>query len=116
MSSIPTLPGIASQMIGTARLQVHALLCGPDGGLPVLFIHGNGASATFWEETMLALPAGFRAIAPDLRGYGDTEPLPVDATLGLGDMVDDVLARARTTPAADTAPAATSLPELETAA
>jgi pimeloyl-ACP methyl ester carboxylesterase len=79
-------------MIPTARLQVHALTCGPDDGLPVLFIHGNGASATFWEETMQALPPGLRAIAPDLRGYGDTEPLPVDATLGLGDMVDDVLA------------------------
>lgn len=92
MSTIPTLPGIASHMIETPRLAVHALSSGPDDGLPVLFIHGNGASATFWEETMLALPAGFRAIAPDLRGYGDTEPLPVDATLGLGDMVEDALA------------------------
>jgi pimeloyl-ACP methyl ester carboxylesterase len=79
-------------MIQTPRLAVHALTSGPDDGAPVLFIHGNGASATFWEETMLALPAGLRAIAPDLRGYGDTEPLPVDATLGLGDMVEDVLA------------------------
>lgn len=94
MSTIPTLPGITSHMIQTPRLAVHALTSGPDDGLPVLFIHGNGASATFWEETMLALPAGLRGIAPDLRGYGDTEPLPVDATLGLGDMVDDVLAMA----------------------
>lgn len=92
MSTIPTLPGITSHMIQTPRLAVHALTSGPDDGLPVLFIHGNGASATFWEETMLALPASYRAIAPDLRGYGDTEPLPVDATLGLGDMVEDVLA------------------------
>ncbi len=92
MSTIPTLPGISSRMIPTPRLAVHALSSGPDDGVPVLFIHGNGASATFWEETMLALPPGIRAIAPDLRGYGDTEPLPVDATLGLGDMVDDVLA------------------------
>ncbi len=92
MSTIPTLPGITSEMIQTPRLAVHTLTSGPDDGIPVLFIHGNGASATFWEETMLALPAGLRAIAPDLRGYGDTEPLPVDATLGLGDMVEDVLA------------------------
>ena len=92
MSTIPTLPNITSQMIQTPRLAVHALTSGPDDGAPVLFIHGNGSSATFWEETMLALPAGWRAIAPDLRGYGDTEPLPVDATLGLGDMVEDVLA------------------------
>jgi pimeloyl-ACP methyl ester carboxylesterase len=60
-----------------------------------VFVHGNGSSATFWEETMLALPEGYRGIAPDMRGYGDTEPLPVDATLGLDDMVWDVRALAR---------------------
>jgi pimeloyl-ACP methyl ester carboxylesterase len=90
MSSIPTLEGVTSQMVQTARLKMHILTTGPEGGCLVLFIHGNGASATFWEETMLALPSGFRAVAPDMRGYGDTEPLPVDATLGLGDMVEDV--------------------------
>lgn len=90
MSTIPTLPGITSQLVQTLRLKVHVLTAGPAAGIPVLFIHGNGASATFWEETMLALPAVYRAIAPDMRGYGDTEPLPVDATLGLGDMVADV--------------------------
>ena len=55
MSTIPTLPGITSQMVQTPRLAVHALSSGPDDGIPVLFIHGNGSSATFWEETMLAL-------------------------------------------------------------
>ena len=91
MSTIPTLEGITSQFVQTNRLKVHTLTAGQAGGRPVLFIHGNGASATFWEEVMLTLPPGFRAIAPDMRGYGDTEPLAVDATLGLGDMVEDVL-------------------------
>lgn len=90
MSSIPTLEGVTSQMVQTERLKMHVLTTGPEDGTPVLFIHGNGSSSTFWEETMLALPEGFRGVAPDLRGYGDTEPLPVDATLGLGDMVEDV--------------------------
>jgi pimeloyl-ACP methyl ester carboxylesterase len=92
MSSIPTLEGITSKIVQTARLKIHTLSAGPEDGVPVLFIHGNGSSATFWEETMLALPDGFRGIAPDMRGYGDTELLPVDATLGLDDMVADVLA------------------------
>jgi len=91
MSSIPILAGITSQVVQTRRLRVHVLSAGPQNGAPVVLIHGNGASATFWEEVMLALPAGFRGIAPDMRGYGDTEPLPVDATQGLGDMVEDVL-------------------------
>lgn len=90
MGSIPTLEGVTSQMVQTERLKMHVLTTGPEDGTPVLFIHGNASSSTFWEETMLALPEGFRGIAPDMRGYGDTEPLPVDATLGLGDMVEDV--------------------------
>ncbi len=90
MSSIPTLEGITSQMVQTRRLRMHVLTAGAEDSVPVLFVHGNGSSATFWEETMLALPSGFRGIAPDMRGYGDTEPLPVDATLGLGDMVEDI--------------------------
>jgi pimeloyl-ACP methyl ester carboxylesterase len=90
MSTIPTLAGVTSQMVQTDRLEIHVLLTGPADGVPVLFVHGNGASSTFWEETMLALPAGWRGIAPDMRGYGDTEALPVDATQGLGDMVADV--------------------------
>ncbi len=92
MSTIPTLAGITSKMIDTLRLKIHALFSGPDGGTPVVFIHGNAASATYWEEIMLALPAEYRGIAPDLRGYGDTEDRPIDATRGYGDWVDDLLA------------------------
>ncbi|MBK8987585.1 MAG: alpha/beta hydrolase [Chloroflexi bacterium] len=90
MPTVPTLPGITSQMVPTGRLIVHTLFSGPEDGTPVLFIHGNVSSATYWEETMLALPAGYRGIAPDMRGYGDTETLPINATLGFGDMVADI--------------------------
>lgn len=91
MSSIPTLPGITSQMIDTPRLRMHALFSGPEDGVPVLFLDGNVSSATFWEETMLALPAGLRAIAPDKRCCGGTEFKPLDATRGMGDYVDDFM-------------------------
>ncbi len=89
--TIPTLQSITSRMIDTPRLKMHALLSGPDEATPVLFVHGNASSATFWEETMLALPEGYRGVAPDLRGYGDTEDKRVDATRGFGDWVDDLL-------------------------
>lgn len=91
MSSIPTLPGIASQMVQTPRLKIHVLSRGPAGGIPVLLIHGNASSATFWEETLLALPPQYWGIAPDLRGYGDTEDQLIDATRGYFDWVDDLL-------------------------
>lgn len=92
MSTVPTLPGITSRMIPTARLKTHVLFSGPDSGKPVLFLHGNASSATYWEEIMLMLPAGMRGIAPDLRGYGDTEDKLIDATRGVGDWVDDLFA------------------------
>jgi pimeloyl-ACP methyl ester carboxylesterase len=44
---------------------------------------------------MLKLPAGYRGIAPDLRGYGDTEDKLIDATRGAGDGVDDLLGLAQ---------------------
>ncbi len=92
MSTIPTLPGITSKVIGTSRLKIHALFSGKENVTPVVFIHGNASSATFWEEVMLKLPAAYRGIAPDLRGYGDTEDKLIDATRGLGDWADDMLA------------------------
>jgi pimeloyl-ACP methyl ester carboxylesterase len=85
------MDGITSQTVDTPRLQIHVLTSGPADGTPVLFVHGNNSCSTYWEETMLALPAGFRAIAPDNRGYGDTEFKPVDATRGCNDWADDLL-------------------------
>ncbi len=95
MSTIPTLPGITSKMVHTPRLNMHVLLSGKEDATPVLFIHGNASSATFWEEIMLKLPPAFRGIALDLRGYGDTEDKLIDATRGYGDWVDDVMGLTR---------------------
>ena len=92
MTTITPLDGITSQMIQTSRLNTHVLTSGPDDGAPVVFLHGNFSAATYWEETMLALPAGYRGIAPDLRGYGWTEDKLIDATRGMGDWVDDLVA------------------------
>lgn len=91
MPTVPTLPGIHSRMVSTPRLQQHVLSSGA-AGTPVIFVHGNASSSTFWEDVMLALPREFRALAPDLRGYGDTEDKVIDATRGTGDFVDDLLA------------------------
>jgi len=90
MSTTIKLPGITSRQVQTERINMHILTSGPPAGTAVLFVHGNCSSAGFWDETMLALPEGYHAIAPDLRGYGTTEALPVDATLGLDDMVADI--------------------------
>lgn len=91
--TIATLPGITAEMIATERLNTRVLFSGPAAGTPVLFLHGNTFSANWWEETMLALPAGFRGIAPDQRGFGEADPAQkIDATRGMGDLADDALA------------------------
>ncbi|MEV5556136.1 alpha/beta hydrolase [Nonomuraea wenchangensis] len=78
--------------VTTPRLTQNVLTVeGRDGGEPVLFVHGNVSSAAFWRDTMAALPGRYRPLAVDLRGFGDTEPAPVDATRGLRDYSDDVL-------------------------
>ncbi len=91
--TIPTMPGITSKMMITPRLTTRVLFSGSDTAIPVLFLHGNASSATYWEEVMLALPSGYRGIAPDQRCYGDADPAKkVDATRGMADFADDAIA------------------------
>jgi pimeloyl-ACP methyl ester carboxylesterase len=90
---IPTLPGVTAKMIESARLRTRVLFYGPEDGIPVLFVHGNASNATYWEETMAALPAGYRGIAADNRGYSGADPAKkIDATRGLKDFSDDLAA------------------------
>lgn len=91
--TIATLPGISAETVTTGRLTTRVLFSGPRDGVPVLFLHGNSSSATWWEETMLALPDGYWAIAPDQRGFGDADVAKkVDATRGASDWADDAVA------------------------
>ncbi len=77
-------------MVATKRIRNHCLCSGKETGSAVIFVHGNLSAATFFEETMLTMPAEYWCIAPDLRGYGDTEDLPIDARRGVLDLVDDL--------------------------
>lgn len=93
MTTIPTLPGIDARTLETSRIRTRVLFSGPESGMPVLFLHGNVSSATWWEEVMLSLPPGFRGIAPDQRGFGEADlEKKIDATRGMGDLADDAVA------------------------
>lgn len=85
--------GIVAHSVATPRYTANVLER-PAQGEPsstVVFVHGNVSSSAFYQPTMLALPADMRALAIDLRGFGDSETKPVDATRGLRDFSDDVL-------------------------
>jgi pimeloyl-ACP methyl ester carboxylesterase len=42
-------------------------------GRSVVLVHGLAGTSAFWEDTLQALQDGFRGIAPDLLGFGDSE-------------------------------------------
>ncbi|MCP4966443.1 MAG: alpha/beta hydrolase [bacterium] len=91
--TIATIDGITATTISTDRISTRVLTSGPADGIPVLLLHGNLSSATWWEETMVRLPARYLAIAPDQRGFGEADTAAkVDATRGMGDFVDDAIA------------------------
>jgi hypothetical protein len=51
-------------------LRFHAVSCGPRDGTKVLLLHGFPEFWYSWRHQLIALAdAGYRAIAPDLRGY-----------------------------------------------
>jgi pimeloyl-ACP methyl ester carboxylesterase len=82
-------PGVQSRTVRTKRLNVKYIESGPSDGVPVVMIHGNLATGRFFEHLMPAAPDRYRIIAPDMRGFGDTERVPIDATRGLRDWADD---------------------------
>ncbi len=81
--------GVRSETVQTDRLRMHYLESGPADGIPVVMIHGNLATGRFYEHLMSGAPQEYRLIAPDMRGFGDTERVPIDATRGLRDWADD---------------------------
>lgn len=61
-----------STAAGLAYLQT-----GPAEGPVALLLHGYPESSFMWSELMPELAdAGWRAVAPDLAGFGDSEPDP----------------------------------------
>jgi pimeloyl-ACP methyl ester carboxylesterase len=58
-------------------------------------VHGNLSTGRFFEHVLAGAPDRFRVIAPDMRGFGDTEIVAIDATRGLRDWADDTHALVR---------------------
>ena len=65
--------------VDTNGIRMHVVEAG--SGVPVLLCHGFPELWYSWRHQLRALAdAGFRAIAPDQRGYGETDaPQPIEA-------------------------------------
>lgn len=55
-------------------------------GRALVAIHGNFASRAWWARLLERPPAGWRVVAPDLPGYGDSAAL--GGELGVPDLAD----------------------------
>lgn len=82
--------GVESGVADTFLVRTHFLAKGPPEAVAVVFLHDILSSSRFWDETLAELPEDLRGLAPDLRGFGESEAKPVDATLGLRDFAHDL--------------------------
>ena len=93
MTTTSLLPGIHQHNIKTDQLAIAYLEAGIGAGsTPIVLVHGNCSSSLFFQDFMLALAARgrYHIYALDMRGYGDSETRPVDATRGVRDYSDDL--------------------------
>ena len=76
---------------GHDGLRIAAAVGGPEDGSPVLLAHGGGQTRRAWRRATDRLnEAGFRTIAIDLRGHGQSG-WAKDAAYDLGDFARDLL-------------------------
>ena len=79
-----------TKTITTSRLTTACRVHGTPGARKLLLIHGNASSSAFYEPLMERLEGEFFMVAPDLRCFGGSDTLPVDATRGMRDFSDDI--------------------------
>ncbi|HUA53776.1 MAG TPA: alpha/beta fold hydrolase, partial [Candidatus Sulfotelmatobacter sp.] len=84
-----------TRTIATASgLRFDAWVDGPESGALVLLLHGFPQARHSWRDVLPALArAGYRAAAPDQRGYSPgARPDPADlANYAYDRLVDDVI-------------------------
>ena len=78
------------KFVKTNGIRMHVVEAGE--GFPVVFCHGFPELWYSWRHQIPALAAaGFRAIAPDQRGYGETDcPQPIEA-YRVRELVNDIV-------------------------
>lgn len=65
---------VRHSQVQTNGIRMHVAEQGKEGGPVVLFIHGFPELWLSWRHQMSELARrGYRTIAPDMRGYGDTD-------------------------------------------
>lgn len=86
------ITAIASACAETARHRTHYLAAGPLDGPLLVFVHGWPELSLSWRHQLPAFGAlGFRAVAPDMRGYGRSSVYDRHADYAQEHVVADML-------------------------
>ncbi|XP_009623036.1 uncharacterized protein [Nicotiana tomentosiformis] len=84
---------IEHKFVEVNELKLHIAEIGNGSKPVVLFLHGFPEIWYSWRHQMVAVAnAGFRAIAPDYRGYGLSDPSPEPEKTTFSDFVNDLVA------------------------
>jgi pimeloyl-ACP methyl ester carboxylesterase len=76
--------------VRTGPVELSTIVAGD--GPPLLLLHGFPDSAEIWRHQIPALArAGYRVIAPDLRGFGQSDAPADRAAYGIDHIIDDIL-------------------------
>ena len=67
------MDNIQSKKVAVDGLNVHYFTAGQ--GDPLVVIHGGGGDARTWLNNISALSAKYTVYAPNLPGYGGSQPL-----------------------------------------
>jgi pimeloyl-ACP methyl ester carboxylesterase len=71
---VPVFPG-TMETVGGCRLFIRRSAITP-GSEPAVYVHGLGGASTNWTDLMYLLEPWLAGIAPDLPGFGASEPPP----------------------------------------
>ena len=72
--TVPMFPGFERARIKTTGTTINLVVGGK--GPPVLLLHGYPQTHVMWHKIAPRLARDFSVVAPDLRGYGDSDKPP----------------------------------------
>lgn len=87
------MESIKHRTVAVNGISMHIAEAGPADAPTILFLHGFPELWYAWRHQILSLAGhGYRCVAPDLRGYGDSDAPPDHTAYTVFHVVGDLVA------------------------